>query len=59
MPLVTYIDESCLYLKDKKCTICDGVCKNNAIDFNQKPEKFEIKVGAIVLSPGYETFDPG
>ena len=58
VPLVTYIDESCLYLKDKKCTICQAVCKNDAIDFNQRPEKVEIKVGAIVLSPGFEPFDP-
>ena len=35
-----------------------GVCKNKAIDFNQKPEKVEVKVGAIILSPGYEPFDP-
>ena len=58
IPLVTYIDESCLYLKDKKCSICTGVCKNDAIDFNQKAENVEVKVGAIVLSPGYEAFDP-
>jgi heterodisulfide reductase subunit A len=59
VPLVTYIDENCLYLKDKKCTICRGVCKHDAIDFTQKVEKVEIKVGAIVLSPGYEPFYPG
>jgi heterodisulfide reductase subunit A2 len=58
IPLVTYIDDSCLYLKDKKCTICQGVCKTGAIDFNQKAEKTEVKVGAIVLSPGFEPFDP-
>jgi heterodisulfide reductase subunit A len=58
IPLVTYIDESCLYLKEKKCQICVGVCKNNAIDLHQKPEKAEIEVGAIILSPGYEAFDP-
>ena len=58
IPLVTYIDESCLYLKDKKCTICRGVCKADAIDFNQTAEKTEIKVGAVVLSPGFEPFDP-
>jgi heterodisulfide reductase subunit A len=58
IPLVTYIDESCLYLKDKKCHICMGVCKNKAIDFNQKPEKVEVEVGAIILSPGYEAFNP-
>jgi len=58
VPLITYIDENCLYLKEKKCRICEGVCKNNAIDFQQTPEKMEVNVGAIVLSPGYEAFNP-
>lgn len=58
IPLITYIDESCLYLKEDKCRICEAVCKNKAIDFSQKQEKIEIKVGAIVLAPGLEPFDP-
>lgn len=58
VPLVTYIDENCLYLKDKKCTICQEVCQNDAIDLHQEAEKVDVKVGAIVLSPGYETFNP-
>jgi len=58
VPLVTYIDENCLYLKDRKCTICRGVCKHDSIDLHQKAEKVEVKVGAIVLSPGYEAFNP-
>jgi heterodisulfide reductase subunit A len=58
IPLVTYIDESCLYLKEKKCRICEAACKNNAIDFSQTPEKIEVNVGAIILSSGLEPFDP-
>jgi heterodisulfide reductase subunit A len=58
IPLITYIDESCLYLKEKKCRICEAVCENDAIDFNQKPERVEIKVGAIILAAGFEPFDP-
>jgi len=58
IPLIAYIDESCLYLKEKKCLICAGVCKNDAIDFYQKPKKIEIKIGAVILCPGYEAFDP-
>ncbi len=58
IPLVTYIDESCLYLKEKKCRICSSVCKTDAIDFSQKPEYIQIKVGAIIVSPGIEPFDP-
>ncbi len=59
VPLVTYVDpETCLYLKEGKCQICVGACKTNAIDLHQKPETFVLEVGAIILSPGYETFDP-
>ena len=58
VPLITYIDESCLYLKEKKCRICEAVCKNNAIDLNQAPKKMEVNVGAIVLASGIEPFDP-
>jgi heterodisulfide reductase subunit A len=59
VPLVTYIDpDTCLYLQDEKCNICVGVCKNKAIDLHQKEEKVEVEVGAIILSPGYEVFDP-
>jgi heterodisulfide reductase subunit A len=59
VPLVTYIDpETCLYLKGEQCTICRGACQKKAIDFYQEPEKVEVTVGAIILSPGYEIFDP-
>jgi heterodisulfide reductase subunit A len=58
IPLITYIDESCLYLKEKKCLICEDVCENDAIDFNQTAEKVDVKVGAILLSLGFEPFDP-
>ena len=59
VPLVSYIDpDACLYLQDEKCNICVGVCENNAIDLHQKEEKVEVEVGAIILSPGYEIFDP-
>ena len=58
IPLVAYIDESCLFLKEKKCLICEGVCQADAIDFKQLPRKKEIKVGAIILSLGLEPYDP-
>jgi len=58
VPLVPYIDERCLFLQDGKCSICTGVCKNDAIDLHQKPEKLRVNVGAIVVAPGYAPFDP-
>jgi len=59
IPLVTYIDETCLFLKEQKCDICRGVCQTDAIDFTQTPEKVAVKVGAVILSLGLEPFDPG
>ncbi len=58
VPLVPYIDDRCRYLEDGKCSICESVCKNKAIDLHQQPREEVIKVGAIVLSPGYGAFDP-
>ncbi len=58
IPLVAYIDDSCLYLKEGKCDICRGVCQADAIDFKQATEKTEVTVGAIILALGIEPFDP-
>ena len=58
IPLVAYIDESCLYLKENKCKICEGVCKNNAINLKQEAEVKELSVGAVILSSGLKPFDP-
>jgi heterodisulfide reductase subunit A len=59
VPLITYVDpETCLYLNDEKCTICAGVCKNQAIDLDQKEEVVQVEVGAIIMAPGYDVFNP-
>jgi len=58
VPLVPYIDDRCRFIEDGKCTICESVCKNKAIDLHQQAREEVIKVGAIVLSPGYGVFDP-
>ena len=60
VPLITYVDpDTCLYLQDDKCNICIGVCQNEAIDLNQKEETLQVEVGAVIMSPGFEIFDPG
>ncbi len=58
IPLITYIDDSCLFLKEKKCDICRSVCQAGAIDFKQTVQESEVKVGAIILSAGMSPFDP-
>jgi heterodisulfide reductase subunit A-like polyferredoxin len=39
------------------CHICSTACQANAIDYTQQAETHELKVGAVVLAPGYEIFD--
>ena len=59
VPAVSFVDpEQCLFLKRRICQICVPTCKNKAIDFHQKEKKHEIRVGSIILAPGYETFSP-
>ena len=41
-----------------ECMQCVAACQAGAIDHSQKPETKEIKVGAVILSPGFQTFDP-
>jgi heterodisulfide reductase subunit A-like polyferredoxin len=39
------------------CHICATACQANAIDYTQRAENRELKVGAIVLAPGFGIFD--
>jgi heterodisulfide reductase subunit A len=58
LPNVPMIDtENCLRFKGKKCTACQEACMFEAIDYNQKDEKLELKVGAIIVATGYSTYD--
>ncbi len=59
VPATYYIDpSSCLHLQYDTCQICVPVCQSHAINFNQQPEEIELKVGAVVLSPGFGKIDP-
>jgi len=50
------------YTIDKRwcieCHLCVNECKEDAIDFNQKPEELEINVGTIIIASGFKTYDP-
>src|SRR3990172_2631302 len=48
----------CAHLKYGACGICEEVCQPKAINYDQKDSRIDLHVGAVVLSPGYETFDP-
>jgi len=53
VPLKYKIDrEKCI-----GCGTCYEICKARAIDFEQKDSETILKVGSIILAPGFETFD--
>lgn len=49
---------NCTYFQRGKCKACQILCPANAIDFEQKDEILQIEVGNVILTTGYETFDP-
>jgi heterodisulfide reductase subunit A len=59
VPLKYAIDgESCIYLTRGKCKACEKFCPTSAINFEDKEEITTLKVGAVILSPGFKPFDP-
>jgi heterodisulfide reductase subunit A len=60
VPLKATVDkESCLLLSKGKCKkACVEACKAGAIDFEQKEQVIEKEVGSIIISTGYDLFDP-
>ena len=37
---------------------CVAVCQAKALDHELGPEKLELEVGAVILAPGFQAFDP-
>jgi len=58
IPLVYTIDkEHCIYFRKGKCRVCETVCKNQAITFDQQDEIVKLDTGAVILAGGFEPFD--
>ncbi len=61
VPQAVVIDpERCIQLKTGKCrqTCLEACGDRHAIDFAQKEEVLQIKVGSIIAATGYKLFDP-
>ena len=59
VPLKYVIDEAnCIYFQKGKCRACEKFCPTGAVNFEEKEEKRVLDVGAVVLAPGFEEFDP-
>jgi len=59
IPNIPVIDrELCAYFLKGTCRACEKFCPIGAIDFNQVDQETEVNVGAIILSLGFDEFDP-
>jgi len=59
VPLKYAIDATnCIYLTKGKCQVCEKTCPAGAIYFEDQPKEFTLKVGAVLIAPGCEVFDP-
>lgn len=59
VPLKYAIDAAhCLYLTRGKCRACEKFCPTGAINFQDTDKTFTVDVGAVIVAPGFEAFDP-
>jgi heterodisulfide reductase subunit A len=60
VPLKYQIDaETCLRLNQPgKCGVCAEICPPGAINFDDVEREYELRVGAVVMALGFQTFDP-
>jgi heterodisulfide reductase subunit A len=59
VPNIPVIDtEHCAYFLKGKCRACEKFCEAGAIDFEQKDEIVELEVGSVIITTGFNTFDP-
>lgn len=59
IPNTPAIDRSvCMHFRSGGCQVCTEFCGVDAIDHTQDDETIELNVGAVVLAPGFQPFDP-
>jgi heterodisulfide reductase subunit A len=60
VPLKYQIDPiSCIRLqKPGACGFCEKVCDAGAINFDDTEKTHQVNVGAVILGPGFEAYDP-
>ncbi|MFW6241080.1 MAG: 4Fe-4S binding protein, partial [Thermodesulfobacteriota bacterium] len=59
VPNTRVIDpDHCIYLQRGRCKACVKFCPTDAINFDDKERDYELKVGAIILSPGLDRYNP-
>ncbi len=59
VPNVPVIDrERCTYFLKGKCRVCEKFCEAKAIDYEQTEKIVEVDAGGIIITTGFDSFDP-
>jgi heterodisulfide reductase subunit A len=59
VPLKYAIDKDhCIYFEKGKCRACEKLCPAKAINFEDKEIRLNLQVGAVILAPGFNPYDP-
>jgi len=59
VPLKYAIDAAhCIHFKTGKCGLCKKNCPAGAVDFDQKGEEVDLRVGSVIVSPGFSPYAP-
>jgi heterodisulfide reductase subunit A len=60
VPLKYVIDSKhCIYFQKGKCKACQKYCPTSAVNFEEKAVTHHVRVGALILAPGFEAYNPG
>lgn len=58
LPLTYTIDKkNCRYFTQGKCRVCEKLCPNKAIAFDQTDQTEYLETGTVILAAGFEPFD--
>lgn len=59
VPLKYAIDAAnCIYIQKGKCGACEKYCPTGAVNFKEQETVVDIKVGSVIMTPGFKPFDP-
>ena len=59
VPLKYAIDkDNCIYFQKGKCRACEKFCPAGAINFEDTEKELDLKVGSVIMAPGFTSFDP-
>jgi heterodisulfide reductase subunit A len=50
--------DTCIYFLKGKCRACEKFCTAGAIDFEDTGKELDLNVGAIILGPGLDLYNP-